>query len=92
MLPTSHLLLFLLPTGWNEDLVGVVVSYPLDHVDGATHCDSKTGNTCVPNTMELPYQSTLLIYRLLWEEEISIFSMLLWLSYVFVTVTKPNPN
>lgn len=34
---------------------------------------SKTENTCIPNTMELPYQPVLLIHGLLWEEEINFY-------------------
>ena len=72
--PTTKLLLILLPTGWNEDLMDVMASYMLDHVDGQhTVWDNKTENTCVPNTRELPYPPLLLTYGLLWEEEINFY-------------------
>lgn len=82
--PTSYLLLILLPTGRNEDLMDVVASYIWD---------SKTGITesLTPGSYTIP--PVLLTYGLLWEEEINLsFFKILWVTYVSATVVKPNPN
>lgn len=59
--------------------------------DGGEHtvwaARQKTGD---PNTMELPFQALLLIHGLLWKEERNFH--LLYATYIFATVAKPNLN